>query len=759
MAANETVIRLLLVEDQLEDAEQLISILRNGGIAVRPQRPTSIEELVAQLNDSPIDMVLASLDATRVSFGDTMKAVNASGKDIPVIATATELDEDRVVAALLGGARDIALCGRAEHLRLVVRNEFGVLEHRRNVRRLEAALHESERRCNSLINSSRDPIAYVHEGMHIRANEAYLEMFGYESFMEVEGLPLLDMVAQADADRFKQLLKDLAHGVMPPRELELRAHRADGSDFDATMEFAQANYEGEVCLQIIIRQRAVDAEMARELDELRYRDQTTGLFNRRYFLEQLENAVASAAAGRNDQLLLLIEPDHYSNLLADIGIGHTDELLARLGGRLRDTVGDTALCALFSDHGFAVLKTDCAPAYGVSLADRIRAAFEGFIVEAGERSVNITVSIGGVQMGEKIARLQEVLGKAGQAVNSCIGLGGNRVEIFDPSARDRAETERIAAWVDRIQKALANNDFVLHYQPIISLAGLPGETYEVFVRMKFGSGEIAPPQSFLAIAEEHGLLDDIDRWVVARAIEVLAERKKANKQTTLFVKVTHGSVDPQETQGTWRVRRPSGAGDSRIEGVHQSARGPGIARVDQAAGLPDRAGAIWFGAELLPVAQPYRSGIPEDRPRVHDRPGQDARESTETARDHPKGPRGRQTGDRRIRPGCGQHVGAVLRWRGLRGRTLPRRRRPRYELRLRLIALVVESSCCLRPLVFSANKKPAIRRAFCWRVSTDSARGRSGSNRTDRRVAQRFDALGQRRMAHEQSLESTADVA
>jgi len=542
MAANETTIRLLLVEDQLEDAEQLISILRNGGIAVRPQRPASIEELVAQLNDSPIDMVLASLDATRVSFNDTMKAVNASGKDIPVIATATELDEDRVVAALLGGARDIALCGRAEHLRLVVRNEFGVLEHRRNVRRLEAALHESERRCNSLINSSRDPIAYVHEGMHIRANEAYLEMFGYENFMEVEGLPLLDMVAQADADRFKQLLKDLAHGVMPPRELELKAHRADGSDFDATMEFAQANYEGEACLQIIIRQRAVDADMARELDELRYRDQTTGLFNRRYFLDQLENAVAAAAAGRNDQLLLLIEPDHYSNLLADIGIGHTDELLARLGGRLRDTVGDTALCALFSDHGFAVLKTDCAPAYGVSLADRIRAAFEGFIVEAGERSVNITVSIGGVQMGEKIARLQEVLGKAGQAVNSCIGLGGNRVEIFDPSARDRAETERIAAWVERIQKALANNDFVLHYQPIISLSGLPGETYEVFVRMKFGSGEIAPPQSFLSIAEEHGLLDDIDRWVVTRAIEVLAERKKANKQTTLFVKVTPASL-------------------------------------------------------------------------------------------------------------------------------------------------------------------------------------------------------------------------
>jgi diguanylate cyclase (GGDEF)-like protein/PAS domain S-box-containing protein len=542
MAANETVIRLLLVEDQLEDAEQLISILRNGGIAVRPLRPTSIEELVAQLNENTVDLVLASLDATHVSFADAVKAVNASGKDIPIIATASELDEDRVIGALVAGARDFALCGRPEHLRLVVRNEFAVLEHRRHLRLLEAALHDSERRCNSLINSSRDPIAYVHEGMHIRANDAYLEMYGYESFDELEGLPLLDMVARSDTDRFKQLLKDLARGEPPPRSLELKSRRADGSEFDATMEFAQANYEGEPCLQIIIRQRAMDAEMVRELDELRYRDQTTGLFNRRYFLEQLENAVAAAAAGRNDQLLLLIEPDRYSTLLADIGIGHTDELLERLGGRLRETVGESATCALFSDHGFALLKTDSAPADGVALAERIRAAFEGFIVAAGERSVNITVSIGGVQIGEKIARLQEVLGKAGQAVSSCISLGGNQIEIFDPSARDRAESERISSWVKRIQQALKENGFVLHYQPIISLNGIPGESYEVLVRMKSPNGEIAMPQSFMPIAEEHGLLDDIDRWVVTHAIEVLAERKKANKHTTLFVKVTPASL-------------------------------------------------------------------------------------------------------------------------------------------------------------------------------------------------------------------------
>jgi len=544
MAAKEkeTVIRLLVVEDQLEHAEHHISVLRNGGVAVRPQRAQDLAELNAQLAEGTVDMILASLDATGLTFAAVMNAVNASGKDISVVATAGAIDEDRLVSAMVAGARDLALRHRPEHLRLVVRNEFAVLENRRALRQIEAALHESERRCDSLISSSRDPIAYVVDGMHIRANEAYLEMFGYEDFLDVEGLPLMDMVADTDADRFKQILKGMAKGEPPPRSLELRARRADGSDFDATLEFSQAMYEGEACLQIIFRQRAIDSDMARELDELRYRDQATGLSNRRHFLEQLEPVVAAAASGRNDQILLLIEPDHYSSLMQDIGIAHTDELLARLATRLRETVGEDVVSARFGDHTFAVLKTDSPPSASVELAESIRAAFQGFIVEAGERSVNITVSIGGVQIGEKIASLQQVLGKAGQAVTSSSGLGGNRVEIFDPSARDRAETERIAEWVKRIQDALAGDGFVLHYQPIISMNGQPGELYEVLLRMKLGSGEVVPPMNFLTIAEEHGLLDDIDRWVVTQSIKVLAERMKAGKHTTFLVKVTPASL-------------------------------------------------------------------------------------------------------------------------------------------------------------------------------------------------------------------------
>ena len=80
MAQQDAVIRLLLVEDQLEDAEHLISMLRNGGMAVRPQRPESLEDLDHLLATQSIDMVLARGNARYIPFAEAARRVEATGK-------------------------------------------------------------------------------------------------------------------------------------------------------------------------------------------------------------------------------------------------------------------------------------------------------------------------------------------------------------------------------------------------------------------------------------------------------------------------------------------------------------------------------------------------------------------------------------------------------------------------------------------------------------------------------------------------------
>jgi len=560
--ANDITVRLLIVDDSGENAETIVSMLRNSGIAVRPARPQNVEELGQIIGGQPIDLVLAA-PAQSIPLLQVTQQIAASGKDIPMILLAETINETEWVEASANGIRAVALRSRPEHLLAVVRNEWTDLHARRGLRRIEAQMRETERRCDALISSSRDPIAYVHEGMHIRANEAYLEMFGFESFDDVEGISLLDMVAPQHVEGFKQLLKSLSKGEAPPPQYQVDARNQDGAVFAATMEFTPATYEGESCLQVVFRRRMeFDPELAREVEDLRQRDQVTGLLNRQTFMLHVENAVAQAGRSEGRFGLLLIEPDHYARLLPDIGLDSADALIAALARVLADTVGDTAQLARFGEHSLAVL-TEGAFAQTEALADRIREAFAAQVFSIGERSATVTVSIGGVQVGEKIASIGQVLARATECQQAASELG-NTSRIFDPAAVDRVEEERIQRWVARINEALAGDGFQLHYQPVLNLGGEPLELYEAYLRLD-NNGELLSPTAFLGIAEEHGLLADINRWVVAHAISVLGERERAGHATHMMVKITPESFnDPQMVATIRRELQAHGVPGERL---------------------------------------------------------------------------------------------------------------------------------------------------------------------------------------------------
>ena len=537
---KDTTLRLTLVDDSAEDAEAIVSTLRNGGIAVRPLRPVDAGELGQMVAGQPMDLLLASRSAKGIPLATVLSQVDASGKDIPVIVLADAISEADLLADQAAGARAIALRGRPEHVLTVLRREWADLDARRSQRRLEGQMRETERRCDALISSSRDPIAYIHEGMHIRANDAYLEMFGFESFEDVEGLSLLDLIGPQYVNDFKALLKKLSKGEPPPPRFELEARSMDGDSFPATLEFATATYEGEACVQVVFRRREeFDPELAREVEDLRQRDMVTGLLNRPTFLRELENAVAQVARGEDQYALLLIEPDHYQRLLQDIGIDSADALAAALAARLSEKLDEGTLAARFGERTFAVLLRG-NHAQTAALAEKLRASYASHVFNVGERSASVTASIGGVQIGEKIASVGPVLTRATDGLQTATNLGGNRIEIFDPGAVDRAEEERVQNWIKRLQEALQDGSFRLYYQPVVNLQDEPGEVYEALLRLE-SNGEVVLPQSFIGIAEENGLLDAIDRWVVNRAIEVLAERKRAGRDTRLVVKVSPAS--------------------------------------------------------------------------------------------------------------------------------------------------------------------------------------------------------------------------
>ena len=544
MTKQENVIKLLLVEDTVEEAEQLISTLRNGGIAVRPTRAGNAVELETQLAAQSPDIILVNLGAKGLKLADVASTANHGGKDIAIVAVTAKVDEDVIAKAFTDGARALALRNRVDHVQAIVRREFEALHMRRGVRRLESALRETERRCDALLDNSRDPIAYVHEGMHVRANKAYLEIFGFEEFEEIEGMSIIDMIAPDDADDFKALLKKLSKGEKPPQKLNLKAQRADGTTFDATMEFAEASYEGEPCQQIIFRQQTVSADVAEKLEELRSKDLVTDLFNRQYCVAQLERMVGDAAKGRNDQALLLLEPDNFKHLLDTVGLGNADLLLGDMANLMRRHIAESDIAGRFGEHTFGVLLAGRSLEEVRHIGESLRHAFSERIFEVGKQSVNTNVTIGGTLIGEKNANAQTVLTQATGALRTAQTEGGNRVNVFDPAAQDKADEEKNKHWLLLVKDALAKNGFVLFYQPIISLHGAEGEYYEILLRLNGPKGEITP-NFFLPVAEKAGLMPAVDRWVIGTAIKALAERERAGHKTTFFVKLTPQSLEDQ----------------------------------------------------------------------------------------------------------------------------------------------------------------------------------------------------------------------
>ena len=541
---KDSAMRLLIVDDRVEDAEAIVSALRNGGIAVRPLRPQNTAELEHMVASQPVDLVLAAASVA-MPLEQVQARVAASGKDLPLLLLVDRIEEAAVLGMAEAGLRALVLKHNPAHLLATLRREWADLEARRGLRRLEAQVRETERRCDSLIASSRDPIAYIHEGMHIRANDAYLEMFGFESFDEVEGMSLLDLVGPQHIEGFKQLLKSLSRGEAPPPEYLMEARRIDGSTFPARLEFATATWEGEACVQVVFRRREeLDPELAREVEELRQRDPATGLLNRPTFMRMLEDAVAAVGRDGGQYGFLLLEPDHYARLLPDIGLDAADVLAAALAERVRSAVDAQARVARFGEHSFAVLL-EGNHARTRATADALREALSSEVLGVGERSLAVTASIGGVQVGEKIASVPQILSRANQCLGAAVELGGNTVQVFDPGAADRAEEERIALWVERIGQALAGEGFVLHWQPVMSLQGEPGELYEACLRVEV-NGELVTPSGFLGIAEEHGLLAEIDRWVVRRVIAVLGERERAGRRTGLIARVSPASFAGEE---------------------------------------------------------------------------------------------------------------------------------------------------------------------------------------------------------------------
>lgn len=543
------VIKILFIENSLEEAEQIISLMRNSGIAVRPALANTMEQLQQAVDTLDPDMVMFDPAVTGLALREVVTALDAYGRDYALVGLVDKVDTQQVADLFVGGARGVAPRSQPKQLILMLQREFDALQTRRQMRRLESSLRELERRCDALLDSSTDAIAYVHEGMHVRANQAYLETFGFTTFDDLLGVPVMDIIDSSDADEFKSLLRGHSRHEKMPAQRPLRARRSDGSHFDATVEFAQATFEGEPCLQIVFRRQLIDPIALEQLQ----RDPVTGLFNRARMLERVDNAVAEAATGKKGQSLLLVEPDNWASLVAGIGLGKADLLLAGFADRIRILLGASDVAGMLAEHTLGIVLDSREDEAVKEWIAKLQQSVGNQIFDLGEQSISVTASIGGSLLGEKNANAELLLNEASQALRLAQSQGGSKVEMHDPAAGEKADDERDRYWVDLLREAIDKNGLVLYHQQTISLQDADGDYSEILLRMNGPQGEVLPG-FFMPIAKKYKLYTAIDRWVLHRAISALQVRESRGVRTTFFVKLTSASMR-DETLLPWLADR------------------------------------------------------------------------------------------------------------------------------------------------------------------------------------------------------------
>jgi len=539
-------LQLLVIESTSNDVEALLNRLRNDGIALESVHLSAVEQLEGSLDQGRFDLLLCASDVADIDICKVVEIASSQGRDVPVVVIhdqGAELARQAVVEALAAGARDAVQNDDAEHLKLVLRRELESLAARRDVNRWRNALSEREERWRALLQASRDPIAYVHDGTHIHANPTYLDMFGYDSIDELTGLPVMDLVVADDQSRFKEFMRAHMKGESEDSSIEVAGLRSDGNRLDIRMELSPATFEGELCWQLVVRDQSESNEVRAQLEYLRKHDPLTGLYNRQYFMSMLEKAVVGGAGADSGRMLLYLELDNFNVLKETIGIGATDTLISEIGRGLLGRVPEGGVLSRFGDSVFTLIIQVPHIRAAWDVAEQMRTAVGERIVDVSGKSVTSTCSIGICPMLSRARAPETVLAHAQHSCRTARKQGGNRIEIHFPSGSKPEAVEKTTESPGTVvAQALESGKLSMLYQPIVNLHEDSMEVYEVYLRVTGENGRPLSESSIFSAEVDADVVTKLDQWVIEHVIALMATRQHGGHETHFFVKLSEQAI-------------------------------------------------------------------------------------------------------------------------------------------------------------------------------------------------------------------------
>jgi diguanylate cyclase (GGDEF)-like protein/PAS domain S-box-containing protein len=390
---------------------------------------------------------------------------------------------------------------------------FGVVVDVSERLRAEAAMYEKEAQFRATMEAAQVGIFLLQDGLFRYANPFLLKLFGYAEGELIDRLGPLDVILPEQRAMVQEQIHLRAAGEQG-RTYEITGVRKDGVRFPMTILGSPVTYQGQPASVGTVLDISLQKEAEHRARELADFDPLTGLPNRRLLRDRSTQLLAAAEREGSEMALVFLDLDHFKRVNDSLGHSVGDELLCAVAQRLATVVRKVDTLARLGGDEFIIALPGVHASGAAEVACRLlEVCAAPFVV--GGHDLTITLSLGISLFPVDGRDFETLLRNADAAMYKAKDAGRNAFRFY--SSEMNVATLRHLLMESGLRRGLGAREFVLHYQPLVHIESGVTVGVEALIRWQNPELGLIPPDQFIHVAEDIGLINPIGEWVLREA--------------------------------------------------------------------------------------------------------------------------------------------------------------------------------------------------------------------------------------------------